>query len=68
MVGRFRKSAPVQKGPTPVFDVSLTVKLNDVMAEQLVDLFDAAVAARIEIQTESWALYKQLENIVGQKE
>ena len=66
---RFRNnesSAP--RGPSPIFDVSLSVKLNELMAEQLVDLFDQVVDARITIQPETWAFYKQLENWVGQRE
>ena len=71
MVGRFHRTSVAtgtKTGPAPVFDVSISVKLNDIMVEQLVDLFDDAVAARIPIKPETWALYKQLENIVGQKE
>lgn len=50
----------------PVFTLKLSMDMNLLMAEQLLDLFDRCVQNRLPIQKESWAFYKQLENLVGE--
>ena len=59
----------IRRGDTKaMFDVSLTIKLNPLMTEQLVDLFDDMVDAGISIPPEAWAFFKQLESWAGEKE
>lgn len=50
----------------PVFTLKISMDMNLLMAEQMLDLFDRCVQNRLPISKESWAFYKQLENLVGE--
>lgn len=73
MVRFVRSGVASTSSPKPVFDLNLNIQLNPLMAEQLVDMFDAVMVAnnhgaKINFPPELWAMYKQLENWVGVKE
>jgi hypothetical protein len=52
----------------PKFDLApeFMLRLNLLMAEDLLDLFDNCVTAHITIPPHIWAMFKQLENWVGE--
>jgi len=58
----------VYNGPKPVFDLRLSLTVNDLMAEQLVDVFKEALRKGIQLPSETFALFRQLESWIGEEE
>lgn len=55
------------RGPAAIFNIKMSIEINNVMAENLVDLFTEATSKGIRVDGSTWAFFKQLENWIGEK-